>query len=248
MARSQGIVRLIGTIDGVTYTEGVYGRIIRSKSSLDKAKMDSNPKYDILRLYQRELSLFSKYGSLLRSGISAELNQVKVAIGAQRLNKLLVKLKDLDRTNRLGARIVSEGMKTPRGKVILKNFDFYGNTKLSSLLSKTFELDKATGTISIADFNPAKDVFAPKKASHVQFKALLIGLDAETSKFCVQRSVAVNLALVDATADLVLAPIDLPRVTTQVFYVVQVLFYKETNGFQDLTARRSATLTILEVG
>ena len=79
MAKNQGIVRLRGSIDGVTYTEGVNGRISRSKSSLDKTKMDSNPKFNVLRLYQKELRTFSKYGALLRIGITSELKQVKAS-------------------------------------------------------------------------------------------------------------------------------------------------------------------------
>lgn len=248
MAKNQGIVRLRGSIDGVTYTEGVNGRISRSKSSLDKTKMDSNPKFNVLRLYQKELRTFSKYGALLRIGITSELKQVKASRGTQRLNKILYRIKEEDKTNRMGERQVSEGLQTAKGKSMLKSFDFYGKTNVSALLGKRFDLDMASGIFRIPEFNPAYDVFAPKNVSHVQFRALIIGLDAATLEVSVKRSSVVNLALEDTLTDLLLDTDGMPDVTTQLFYVVQVLFFRELNGFQDLAATDSAALTIMEIG
>ena len=93
MAKNQSIVRLSGSIDGVTYTEGVNGKLSRSRSSLNKAKMDANPKYHRLRLLQQELAGYSRYGALLRSGVKSELARIKPFRGVQRLNKLLNEIK-----------------------------------------------------------------------------------------------------------------------------------------------------------
>src|SRR5690606_32274885 len=161
MAKTQGIVRLRGTIDGVTYTEGVNGRLSRSKSSLDKAKMEGNPKYDLLRLLQRELTMYSKFGALLRSGITTELNRVERYSGVPRLNKILNQIKNEDNTHRMGERTVSEGLRSSKGKALLQNFDFYGKTTVNAVIDKELKLDETTGVITFEKFNPVKDVIAP---------------------------------------------------------------------------------------
>lgn len=246
MAKNQGIVRLRGSIDGVTYTEGVHGRLSRSKSSLDKAKMDSNPKFEAIRQMQKELSMFSKFGALLRSGIKTELARVKPYRGVPRLNKALNQIKNEDTVHRRGERTVSEGLKSVKGKALLKNFDFYGKTSMGALIDREFDLDLATGNFRIEKFNPFKDVIAPKNATHLQVRAIYVGLDADKLNYSAKRSEEVYLPLHDKAEDLNLHT-GVPDISTQVFYMVQVLFYEEINSFAELTATDSAALTILEV-
>jgi len=131
---------------------------------------------------------------------------------------------------------------------MLRGFDFYGKTSLDAKLIKPFSLDVATGVFKNLELNTSRDIIAPKNTTHVQFKSILIGLDAESYEVSVKRSEAVLLPFRDVLVDVVLDPLELPSVTAQVFYLVQVLFYKETNGFQDLAATDSAVLTIQEIG
>lgn len=247
MAKNQGIVRLRGSIDGVTYTEGVNGRLSRSKSSLNKAKMDANPKFNTLRMLQKELGMYSKFGALLRSGIKNELLKVKPFKGVQRLNKLLNQIKNADGVNRLGGRNVVEGLLTVKGKGLLTGFDFYGKTTVSSLMARDFVIDMATGEASISAFNPLEDLVAPVGTTHVGFKAVMMGMDPDNFIVSPKRSDEIYLPLSNTAADLILQPVDLPSVSTFVYYMVQVLFYKEINGFRELAALDSCALSILEI-
>ncbi len=247
MAKNQGIVRLRGSIDGVTYTEGLNGRLSRSKSSLNKSKMDANPKYDTLRLLQSELGAFSKFGSLLRSGIKPELARIKPYRGVQRLNKVLNQLKNEDTENRMGQRVVTTCLKTPRGKWMLTGFDFYGKTSVYSLLAKEFTINTATGTASIFDFVPMYDVIAPKSATHVSLRLIAMCLDENDMAVVAHRSEELYLPLTDAELDLTLTPSSPIVATTFCFYVVQVVFYNEINGFKELTGLDSAALSIVKI-
>src|SRR5690606_2013637 len=226
MAKTQGRVRLRGNIDGITYTEGVNVRLSRSKSSLNKEKMDGNPKYEMLRLMQQELSSFSKFGSLMRSGIKSELARVKPYKGVQRLNKILNQIKNEDTLHRMGERTVSEGLQSSKGKALLNNFDFYGKTTLNAVVDKELQLNEETGVITIEKFNPVRDVLTPKNVSHLQLRSILIGLDEAEATAAVKRSEEVYLPIEDVAADVVLNPEGLPMVATHLMYVVQVLFYK----------------------
>lgn len=248
MAKNQSIVRLSGSIDGVTYTEGVNGKLSRSRSSLNKAKMDANPKYRKLRMMQSELGSYSRFGALLRSGAKGELKQIKPFRGVQRINKLFNEIKNLDTVHRMGKRTVVTGLDNVRARNLLKNFDFYGKTTVSELLDREFVVDLATGEARIDDFNPTKDLFAPATATHVLFKAIFIGLDSDENSVSTKRSPEVYLPITDLTADLVLQSDGLPTTTVNLFYLVQVLFIDETNGFREIDSMDLAALTILDLG
>lgn len=247
MAKTQGIVRLRGSIDGVTYTEGINGRLSRSKSSLNKAKMDANPKFETLRLLQSELGAYSKFGSLLRSGIKPELARVKATRGVQRLNKILNQLKNEDSVNRLGQRTVATALTTSRGKSLLTGFDFYGKSSVYSLLTKNFSIDETTGEASIVDFTPIYDVIAPRSATHMAFKLVTVCLDADDMLVTTSRSDEVYLPLSDASLDLTLTPETPPIATTFCFYIVQIIFFNEINGFKELVGYDSAALSIIKI-
>lgn len=248
MAKTQGIVRLRGSIDGVTYTEGVNGRLSRSKSSLNKAKMDANPKFRTLRLLQSELGSYSKFGALLRSGIKGELARVKPYRGVQRLNKLLNTIKNEDTVNRLGERNVATGLDSARGRNLLLQFDFYGKSNVFSLLQRDFVVDFALGEARIDGFNPMVDLIAPTTATHVRFKSVFIGIDQEQGMVSAKRSPEIYLPLTTVVADLVLQTEGLPLISNRAFYLVQILFYQEINGFSELTGLDSAALTVIDIG
>lgn len=247
MAKNQGIVRLRGSIDGVTYTEGINGKLSRSRTSLSKAKMDANPKFHRLRLMQEELASYSRYGALMRSGVRSELARIKPFRGVQRLNKLLNALKNEDTVNRMGQRTVSRGLRSARGRNMLMDFDFYGKTKVSSLVEKKFSIDLATGEARIVDFNPFSDLIVPATATHVSFKSFFMGLDFDEALVSTARSPEVYLPIANVRADLILQTDGLPATTVALFYLVQIIFITETNGFREIDAMDSAALTLMEI-
>ena len=240
MAKYQGIARLRGTIDGVTYLEGAYGRWCRSKTSLNKAVMDANPKYDTLRLAQRELGSYSRFGGLLRSGLRQQLRQVKPYRGMERLNKLLHQIKNEDLLHGLGERTVPTGLATERGRNLLLGFDFYGQTSVNNLPDREFELDPATGEALIPLFNPASELTTPAAATHVAFRSIMIGMDFEAGEVYSKASPVIYLSVDATAADLILQPGAPPEVSNLVVYVVQVLFYREVNGFRELGVEGAA--------
>jgi hypothetical protein len=248
MAKNLGIVRLKGSIDGVTYTEGVYGSVSRSQTSLTKKKMDANPNFDTLRKYQREMGMYSKCGALLRRGLGMELRTVKAMRVMQRLNGVLNKVKNEDGVHPLGARTVQGGLQEARGRARVLGYDFYGRTTVMHLLDSVIELDEATGVVRLEDFVAGAMVKAPDRATHVELKAVMMGLDLEHEMVSVTRSEPVILPLDGVMGTVVLTPEGLPEVREVVLYMVQVLFHEEFNGFLELMGRESAALTVLQVG
>lgn len=247
MAKNQGIIRLRGTIDGVTYVEGQNGRRSRSKSSLDKEKMDGNSKYNYFRLLQQELKLYSKYGALMRSGVKIELKRVKPYRGVQRLNKILNQVKNLDTTSQVGSRNVSLGLDGDQGKALLTNFDFYGKSTVNDTLDKPIAIDETTGVITLSNFNPMEEMIYPSNATHVQFKSQIMDLDgAELLEQHTQSNV-VYLPINGTPNDVVLTPTSLPAGGDHRFYLLQILFYLEINGYKELIGTDAAVMSILKI-
>ncbi|SFU53455.1 hypothetical protein SAMN05216480_10696 [Pustulibacterium marinum] len=247
MAKNQGIIRLRGSIDGVTYSEGQNGRTSRSRSNLDKDKMEGNSNFDYIRLLQQELSLYSKYGALLRSGVKLELNRVKATRGVQRLNKILNQVKNLDTTSPLGSRNVTNGLSGNAGKALLHGFDFYGRSSVYDVFETPFAIDEATGVLTITDLVPADAVIKPSAATHLQFRLVVMNLDGPELLEEHSSSNSVYLPFDDTTTTVTLTPTSLPTGGQTRFYVLQILFYLEVNGFKQLIGADSAALTIVQV-
>ena len=247
MAKIQSIVRIKGSIDGVTYTEGVNGKLSKSRTTLSKEKMDSNPNFHVLRLLQSELGDYSRFGGLLRSGVRAELTRIKAFRCVQRLNKLLNAIKKEDLLHAMGERKVATGLQNARGKNLLMEFDFYGRTTVSALVQKKITVDIASGEARVERFNPILNLIYPATATHVAFTSIFIGIDADEELVSTTKSEEVYLPIVNAEADLILQTDGLPATTKALFYVVLVVFVAETNGFRENVGIDSAALTIIEI-
>lgn len=247
MAKNQSIVRLSGSIDGVTYTDGKYGKESRSRTSLTKAKMDANPNFRVLRLVQRELTGYSKYGGLLRTGIRGEVRRIMGTRDVQRLNRQFILVKNSDIVNRLGERNVPTGLKTAVGKNYLNHFDFYGSTTVGAVVQRPFAIDMSSGEARIVGFNPMLDLVAPMGCTHVGFKSVMIGLDFDLMAESTTRSEMVTMPLDGPVVDLILQVDGLPVVSTNLFYLIQVLFYKEFGGLLELTELDYAAFTVMKI-
>ena len=108
-------------------------------------------------------------------------------------------------------------------------------------------VDLTIGEARIDDFNVGVDLVAPSNCTHVAFKSVMIGLDFELGKESTTRSQVVTMPLDGPAGNLVLKTDSLPVVSTNVFYLIQILFYEEISGFLELSALDSAAFTVLEV-
>lgn len=247
MAKYLGILRMRGSIDGVTYTEGVNGNRSRKRSSLDGEKMRANVNFTDVLKTQQELAMYAHFGKLLRDGVRADLKRIKAYRGVPRLNKFLNAIKALDTVHNKGERTVENGLNTAEGKQILTQFDYFGKTDVYSAMEAPFAIDDATGTLTISGLIPIEDLIVPDNATHVQFNSVVMSVGGAPDYCVARRSPKVYLPIDDTATDVVLTPTALPTGGAHLVYVLQILFYEEINGFKNLNGIDKCALTIVHV-
>jgi hypothetical protein len=140
------------------------------------------------------------------------------------------------------------GLTTAEGKQLLKGFDFNNNAALKSVLFAPYELDTATGVITIANFTPVEQLQFPQGSTHVSFQGAVLAIDFATEVSEVAYSNIENLAIDMTVSNRVLTPTSVPTGTGIQLFLVMISFYQEVNGVQySLKNEEYNVLHVLEV-
>jgi hypothetical protein len=113
MARQTGIIRLSGSLDGITFFENKNGHYARRKSSLNKKRFQNDPQFERTRENSSEFGMASRGYSLLRR---AFLPHTRIYSGEnyrQQFMALMMRLRELDFANPRGKRSAAEGLRHP---------------------------------------------------------------------------------------------------------------------------------------
>ena len=230
MARQTGIIRLKGTIGGISFYKTADGHLAREKGGVDKSRIANDPAFQRTRENGAEFGAAGKGGKLVRSAIRILLQNAKDKRVVSRLTTDLLKIVKTDTTNARGLRTVEDG-----NLELLKGFEFNINGKLGATLFTPFvnAFDRVAGdaTVSIAPFAPSIRIAAPAGTTH--FKMVMgaaeVDFTNETSVFESDETAVLpydsaNTAQIDLTASVT---------ANSVLPVIQVLgieFYQEVNG------------------
>ena len=152
MGKLAGIIKLEGTLDGLTFYKSQDGYMVRTKGGVNKNRIMNDPAYARTRENLSEFGQNAKSGKLIRDSVGIMLNKAKDSKLSSRMLQLLNAVKNYDSNSVRGKRSVQQGLETIEGKQILKGFDFNSKATLASVLHATYTLDTATGTIEIIDF------------------------------------------------------------------------------------------------
>ena len=230
MARQTGIIRLKGTIGGISFYKTADGHLAREKGGVDKSRIANDPAFQRTRENGAEFGAAGKGGKLVRSAIRILLQNAKDKRVVSRLTTDLLKIVKTDTTNARGLRTVEDGNLN-----LLKGFEFNINGKLGATLFTPFvnAFDRVAGdaTVSIAPFAPSIRIAAPAGTTH--FKMVMgaaeVDFTNETSVFESDETAVLpydsaNTAQIDLSASVT---------ANSVLPVIQVLgieFYQEVNG------------------
>lgn len=230
MAKLRSLIKLEGTLDGLTFYKTKDGYLVRTKGGVSKQRMATDPAYARTRENGAEFGHCAKMGKVLRRALLSLLTDAKDARVVTRLMQTLNKVKNTDITSLRGERLVSVGLGTPDGKTHLRGFEFNTQAPLSTVLLADFSLDPLTGTVSIADFIPQQHLAVPEGATHVHLLSGYLNLDLDTGIKDLQLSPVLELAI-DMTATAVsLSPVAVPTGTGIPFYFLKVVFLQDVNG------------------
>ena len=170
MAKQTGIIKLKGTIGGISFYKTADGHLARKKGGVDKNRIQNDPAFQRTRENGSEFGRAGKGGKVLRNAIRVLLQNAKDRRVVSRLTKTLVAVTKTDVVNERGSRTLQDGNLN-----LLEAFEFNLNGKLGATLFAPFvkAFDRVTGdtTLDLAAFSPTVRIAAPAGTTH--FKVVM---------------------------------------------------------------------------
>ena len=230
MAKQAGIIKLKGTIGGISFYKTSDGHLAREKGGVDKNRIQNDPAFQRTRENGSEFGRAGKGGKVLRNAIRVLLQNAKDKRVVSRLTKTLVAVTKTDIVNDRGERTLQDGDLN-----LLENFEFNLNGKLGATLfaAYTKAFDRVTGesTLNIGVFSPIVRIAAPSGTTHFKIVMGASELDFinETSTFENDETAILPYTAAD-TAAIALSATVTANSLLPVVQVLGVEFYQEVNG------------------
>lgn len=248
MARANGIIKIEGTVEDLTFYKKDGKSFVRRKGGVSKERIESDPNYVRTRENNSEFGHSGNSSRVLRLALGSMAFKAKDSKLHSRLLQVMARIKNLDATSSRGQRQVSIGIGTPEGKLLLKGFDFNFHAPLQSVLHAPFELNPTNGRVTLTDLVPAEQVQFPEGATHVSLQSAVVQLDFATEVSELVYSGVENLQLSLTPTTLTLAPSSMPAGRGTTLFVLMLAFFQEVNGVQySLKNESYNVLNVIEV-
>ena len=231
MAKQKGIIKLDGTIGGITfYKSTLDGYLAREKGGVSADKIANDPAFQRTRENGEEFGRAGKAGKLLRNAIRAMLQNASDSRMVGRLTQKMVEVIQEDLTNPRGQRNVIDGEAE-----LLEGFEFNISGKLGTTLYAPFTgtIDRVAGTLTanIPAFVPINMLAAPGGSTHFKIISAGAEVDFENETFIVATSETAVLPWdTTATAVINLSNAVTANSTHPLFLALGIEFYQEVNG------------------
>lgn len=230
MARQKGIIKLKGTIGGITFYKTQDGHLAREKGGIEASRIASDPAFQRTRENGSEFGRAGKAGKILRTSLRALLLNSADGRMVSRLTQKMIKVIQADLVSIRGMRNVIDGEAE-----LLQGFEFNIRGKLGTSLFAPFvgTIDRVAGTITvdIAPFIPANMIAAPSGTTH--FKIISAGseVDFEAETFVEAHSETAILPW-DNVATVAISQVNAVTAasTKPLFLALGVEFFQEVNG------------------
>uniref|UniRef100_UPI00404B71F6 hypothetical protein n=1 Tax=Flavobacterium sp. TaxID=239 RepID=UPI00404B71F6 len=131
-----------------------------------------------------------------------------------------------------GARNVAEGLNATSSSSILEGFDFNARATFGSVLNSIVTVDTATGSVSIAAYNPLEQMRSPEGATHFSLQVGFLRIDFATGAYELTQSAEEVYPLQNGMITPVLTPATVPTVTGTGMHFILIEFFQEVNGVQ----------------
>ncbi len=231
MARQKGIIKLDGTIGGITFYKTTEdGYLAREKGGVSADKIANDPNFQRTRENGEEFGRAGKAGKLLRNAIRAMLQNASDSRMVSRLTAEMVKVIQEDVTNARGLRNVIDGEAE-----LLEGFEFNISGKLGTTIYAPFTttIDRVAGTLTanIPVFVPINMIAAPGGSTHFKIVSTGAEIDFENETFVMDAQTTAVLPW-DATATAVINLVNAVTAnsTHPLFLALGIEFYQEVNG------------------
>ena len=185
MARQDSIIKLNGTIDGISFYKSKDGHLARKAGGVSAQRIASDPAFVRTRENGSEFGRAGAAGKVLRTALRGLLQKASDSRVSSRLTAEMVRVIKADETSDRGLRNVLDGEVE-----LLQGFEFNATGLLTGTLFASYEatVDRANGIhqISLSGFVPGSAVAAPSGATHCKIIAAAASIDFENNTWDVK--------------------------------------------------------------
>ncbi|MEP7108170.1 MAG: hypothetical protein ABI760_09305 [Ferruginibacter sp.] len=230
MAKQIGLIKLLGTIGGITFYKTQDGFLARQASGGDQDINGTDPRFQGRRDTNEEFINISKVGKLIRVAFMNLSHNISDNRVSGRLVGRLIKVKQADFTHPRGKRTFIDGKLE-----LLEGFDFNIRNKLEDTLLAPFTaiIDRKAGTlnVSIPSFIPVNMVARKRGSTHFKIITSGAAIDFKNKTFEVSTQKSDLIAWDNtATTAIDFANTVAANSSLPLFLVLGVEFYTEVKG------------------
>lgn len=229
MAKSNGLLKIEGTVENLTFYQRNGQEFVRRKGGVSKERIMNDPNFVRTRENMSEFSSVANSGKLLRKALGSMLFKAKDDLVISRLQRVLNEVKRLDSVSARGSRTVSEGITTVAGKNLLQGFDFNRHAPFSTVFNGSMTLNVSTGVVSVTGLIPLEQINYPEGATGVNFQSAILGIDFSNGDYDLVASPVETFALDMTSRTFALTPASVPS-GAQLFFLLLITFHQEVNG------------------
>lgn len=232
MARQNGLLKIKGTIGGMTFYKSQDGDLVREKGGVDGARIANDPAFARTRENGEEFGVSGKAGKVLRDSLRPMMLNAADSRITSRVTQIMTDVVKLDTTSVRGKRTPAIGFGTASGKALIKGFNFNTNAVLGAVLYKPFAVNTTTGVITIAGLVPINDIAFPSGATHMTITGAYGNINFATGVADLKLTNAVNLVINATSTAVTLTPTAVPVGTGIKVYLLKVEFFQMINAVQ----------------
>ena len=230
MARQEGIIKLKGTVGGITFYKTQDGHLAREKGGVDASRIKNDPAFQRTRENGSEFGRAGTAGRVLRTAIRGLLLNSADNRMVSRLTQAMTKVIQADATSIRGERNVIDGEAE-----LLDGFEFNIRGKLGTSLYAPFvpTIDRVTGQIKVVipSFIPANMIAAPSGTTHYKIISAGAEIDFALETYVAPTSVSADLPW-GITPSIAITQTNTvtPASTKPLFLMLGIEFYQQVNG------------------
>ena len=230
MAKQKGIIKLEGTLGGITFLKTQDGYQAREKTSFDPSRIATEDKFILTRQNGQEFGRAGKAGRLLRKAFQQQIHFAKDNRIVSRLLKAMMRVIKTDITSTRGERNVLDGETE-----LLQDFNCNIRSILSMIISfpYTATIDRVTGLaeINVPTFTPKIGIDAPAGATHCRLFTAAAEIDFEADKFTKEVNESALIPWNGTDFPAFTLSHQLPAASTHpLFMLLGIRFYQMVNG------------------
>ena len=248
MAKQKGIVRFVGTLEGINFYERKGVAVARKAGGgFTGEAIKNNPSMQRVRENSSEFGRCSTVKKAFRLGLMPFLIDVRDGSLHGRMMQLFQKIKVLDIVNTRGSRTVGQGMTTALGRKLLSDFEFTPLCNVPQILGGNAQFDWNNYTYSLNGFDIQSVVF-PKGANHCSVQLGLLCFDFDTLASTLYKSDPFFMGSDFTDTSFTLPLPELPIATGVQIAVLGLRFYQAVDGeLYAFNEERSVGLEVLGV-